>query len=222
MSRVRIKMCGLTRLVDAEAAVDAGVDALGFIFHAESPRNIVPEQARNIIERLPPFVDTVGVFVDKKRKDVQEIIQYCGLNYAQLHGEESPKYCERLARFAAPCRVLKAFRVAPGLAPGNIRPYDAHVRGYLLDTYHEQMVGGTGEIFDWKLIKNLHLQRPLLLAGGLNPENIYDALTAVRPYAVDVNSGLEKKPGVKDSNLIQTFVDRVRAFERDELGTIQS
>jgi len=215
-------MCGVTRLVDAEAAVNAGVDALGFIFHAKSPRNIDPEQARNIIERLPPFVDTVGVFVDKKHKDVQEIIQYCGLNYAQLHGEESPKYCERLARFAAPCRVLKAFRAAPGLAPGNIRPYDAYVRGYLLDTYNEQMAGGTGEIFDWKLIENLRLQRPLLLAGGLNSANILAALTAVRPYAVDVNSGLEKKPGVKDSKLIQTFVQQVRAFERDKFEKIGS
>lgn len=206
-------MCGVTRLTDADVAVKAGVDALGFIFHEKSPRNIDPEQAREIIEQLPPFVDSVGVFVDKKRKDAEEIIQYCRLNYAQLHGEESPKYCERLTRLGSPCRVIKAFRVTPELTPEDIMPYDAHVRGYLLDTFHQQMVGGTGEIFDWGLIENLQLKRPLLLAGGLDHANILTALTAVRPYAVDVNSGLEKKPGIKDPDLIQTFVHRVRSFE---------
>jgi phosphoribosylanthranilate isomerase len=213
MNRVRIKMCGVTRLVDAEVAVKAGVDALGFIFHEKSPRDLEPEQARQIIERLPPFIDTVGVFVDKKRREVEEIIQYCCLNYAQLHGKEDPKYCERLARFAAPCRVLKAFRVNSALTAADIAPYDHHVKGYLLDTYHGQMAGGTGETFDWGLIETLNLGRPLLLAGGLDPDNILAALAAVRPYGVDVNSGVEKKPGIKDHNLIQTFVRRVRAFD---------
>ena len=213
MARIRIKICGMTRIADAEAAVAAGVDALGFIFHRQSRRNIDPERARAIIEQLPPFIDTVGVFVDKKRREVEEIIDYCRLAYAQLHGRETPKYCERLVRFGAPCQVIKAFRVTPELAPEDIRPYDAHVRGYLLDTYHKQMVGGTGKTFDWNLIERLKLNRPLLLAGGLNPDNISAALKAVRPYAVDVNSGLETAPGIKDHALIKALVGRVRAFE---------
>ncbi len=213
MTRIRIKMCGVTRIADAEAAVAAGVDALGFIFHRKSGRNIDPDKARAIIEQLPPFIDTVGVFVDKNRHEVEEIIDYCRLAYAQLHGRETPKYCERLARFGAPCQVVKAFQVTPELAPEDIRPYDEYVRGYLLDTFHQQMVGGTGETFDWSLIEKLKLNRPLLLAGGLKPENILAALNAVCPYAVDVNSGLEIQPGIKDHTLIKALVGRVRAFE---------
>jgi phosphoribosylanthranilate isomerase len=213
MSRIRIKMCGVTRLVDAEVAVEAGIDALGFIFHKKSERNIDPKQARRIIDRLPPFIDTVGVFVNKKRHEVEEIIDYCRLAYAQLHGEESPKYCERLARFGAPCQVLKAFRVGPDLRAGDIEPYDDHVRGYLLDTYHKDMAGGTGKTFDWERIKKLRLRRPLLLAGGLNPDNILEALTRVRPYGVDVNSGVEVSPGIKDHPRIHALVSRVRSFD---------
>ncbi len=209
-------MCGVTRLADALVAVEAGVDALGFIFHAASPRNIAPEEAKLIIEELPPFIDSVGVFVDKKRREVEEIIQYCRLNYAQLHGEESPKYCERLVRFAAPCQVLKAFKVHPELTAEDIEPYNDHVKGYLLDTFHKQMAGGTGETFDWSLVEKLRLQRPLLLAGGLDSDNVIDALSSVHPYAVDVNSGLEQEPGVKDHALIYRFVGQVRAFERGE------
>jgi len=214
MNRIRIKMCGVTRLNDALVAIEAGVDALGFIFHAKSPRNIDPEQVKRIIEELPPFVDTVGVFVNKKRREVEEIVQYCHLNYAQLHGDESPKYCERLIRFAAPCQVLKAFRMTDTLSSGDIAPYDCHVKGYLLDTFHGQMAGGTGETFDWSRIEKLGLKRPLLLAGGLYPDNILDALSSVQPYGVDVNSGVEQKPGLKDHALIEQFIGRVRAFER--------
>ncbi len=209
-------MCGVTRPGDALVAVEAGVDALGFIFHAQSPRNIDPEQAKLIINELPPFVDTVGVFVDKKRGEVEEIIQYCHLNYAQLHGEESPKYCERLIRFAAPCQVLKAFRVSDTLSAGDVEPYEPHVKGYLLDTFHGQMAGGTGETFDWSRIEKLGLQRPLILAGGLDADNILDALASVQPYGVDVNSGVEQKPGIKNHALIEKFVGRVRAFEHGD------
>ena len=216
MGRIRIKMCGVTRLADAEAAVEAGIDALGFIFHPKSPRNIDPEQARQIIDRLPPFIDTVGVFVNKKRHEVEEIIDYCRLAYAQLHGEENPKYCERLVRFAAPCQVLKAFRVGPDLQARDIRPYDAHVRGYLLDTFDTRMAGGTGKTFDWDRIKKLKLHRPLLLAGGLNPDNILKALERVRPYGVDVNSGVEVSPGVKDHDRIRALVSRVRSFDSSQ------
>ncbi|MFP7753096.1 phosphoribosylanthranilate isomerase [Thermodesulfobacteriota bacterium B35] len=208
--RIRIKMCGVTRLEDALAAVEAGVDALGFIFFEKSPRNIDPEEARLIIEALPPLVDTVGVFVDRKRNEVEEIIDFCSLAYAQLHGSESPKYCERLARFASPCQVLKVLRVGRTMDTDQLHAYDEHVRGYLLDTLASGSMGGTGKVFDWSLIGGLGLQKPFLLAGGLNEDNILDALATVRPYGVDVNSGVEKRPGIKDHEKIRRFVQIVR------------
>lgn len=211
--RVRIKMCGTTRQDDAVTAVKLGVDALGFIFYEKSPRSIDPEEAKLIIEQLPPLITTVGVFVDKKRKEVEEIVQYCGLGYAQLHGQETPKYCERLIRSAAPCQVLKVLRVNDHLHAEDIAPYNDIVHGFLLDTYRKDAVGGTGETFDWSLIGQLSLRRPYLLAGGLDPDNIEEALEAVRPYGVDVNSGLEKSPGIKDHNLMREFIKKVRAFE---------
>ena len=216
-ARIRIKMCGTTSLEDALAAVDAGVDALGFIFYEKSPRNIDSEDARLIIEQLPPFVDTVGVFVDRDREEVEEIIRYCRLGYAQLHGQESPKYCERLARFAAPCQVLKALRVGEHLRAEDIVPYSEHVKGFLLDTYHKDMVGGTGKSFDWSIIERLALEKACILAGGLDVDNVAMAIETVHPYAVDVNSGVEKSPGQKDHDLIKAFVSKVRQLEQQEL-----
>jgi len=213
-ARIRIKMCGTTTLEDAMAAVDAGVDALGFIFYEKSPRNVDPEVVRLIIEQLPPFVDTVGVFVDRDREEVEEIIRYCRLGYAQLHGQESPKYCERLARFAPPCQVLKALRVGAHSRPEDVAPYTEYVKGFLLDTYQKNMVGGTGTSFDWSLIKRLNLNKPWILAGGLTVDNVADAIKAVAPYGVDVNSGVEKRPGEKDHDLIRSFVRQVRQLER--------
>ncbi len=217
--RVRIKMCGVTLLADAMAAVESGVDALGFIFHEQSPRSIAPEQARHIIAALPPFVDAVGVFVDKKRREVEEIINYCRLNYAQLHGSETPKYCERVGRHAAPCQIIKAFRAGKGLSQADIDPYASDVKGYLLDTWHKQISGGTGETFDWGIIGQLNLKRPLILAGGLGPDNVMTALKEVRPYGIDVNSALEieSKPGRKDHDLIKRLVALVREFEQQQV-----
>ncbi len=207
-------MCGTTSLADALAAVDAGVDALGFIFYEKSPRNVDPEVVRLIIEELPPFVDTVGVFVDRDREEVEEIIRYCRLGYAQLHGQETPKYCERLARFAAPCKVLKALRVGDHLQAEEIAPYGEFVTGYLLDTYHKNKMGGTGMSFDWSLIERLNLNKTWILAGGLDVGNVAAAIEAVHPYGVDVNSGVEKSPGVKDHACIREFVRTIRQVER--------
>jgi len=212
--RIRIKMCGTTNLEDASAAVEAGVDALGFIFYDRSPRAVDPEIARIIIEQLPPFVDTVGVFVDRDREEVEEIIRFCGLGYAQLHGKESPKYCERLARFAASCQIIKALRVGGDVQASDIMSYNEHIKAFLLDTYRKGVQGGTGQPFDWSLIQGLKLQRDFILAGGLDAENVQEALDAVKPYAVDVNSGVEKAPGQKDHGLIKEFIRQVRACER--------
>ncbi len=214
--RTRIKVCGITRSQDALFAADAGADALGFIFYPQSPRYIDPEEARIIIDQLPPFIDIVGVFVDKKRVEVEEIIQYCRLNYAQLHGEESPKYTERLVRHSTPCEVIKAFRVGSDTLPEDFKQYVPHVKAFLLDTYEKDIVGGTGKSFDWSIIKRLDLVRPFILAGGLNPENVTAALRTVKPCCVDVNSGIEASPGVKDHKLTSEFFRSVRQADKPE------
>lgn len=202
---------------DALCAVENGVDALGFIFYRKSPRYIDPEEARIIIEQLPPFVDTVGVFVDKEREEVEEIIRYCRLGYTQLHGEESPKYAERLVRFASPCEVIKAFRVGEQTTPEDFEQYVPHVKAFLLDTYDKESHGGTGKSFDWSLIPRLSLRKPYILAGGMDPLNVTAALQAVRPYGVDVNSGVEVAPGLKDHQLIRDFVRAVREFDDQDV-----
>lgn len=215
--RIRIKICGMTRLADALCAADAGADALGFIFYAKSPRAIAPAEAKLIIEQLPPFVDAVGVFVDGDFAEVKEIIQDCGLVYAQMHGAESPAYCRDLAAQAAPCKVLKAIRVGAHTTAGEAAPYRDCVQGFLLDTFQKNAAGGTGETFDWGMIERLELGKPFLLAGGLDVGNIRTALEQVQPYGVDANSGLEDAPGKKNHNLIRQFIATVRSFEAERL-----
>jgi phosphoribosylanthranilate isomerase len=219
--RIRIKICGMTRSADAFCAVEAGVDALGFIFYDKSPRAVEPLAARTIIEQLPPFVDAVGVFVDEELRRVAEIVRECSLGYAQLHGAESPAYCRELAALVAPCRVLKAIRVGDQTSAGEVARYHDVVGGYLLDTYRKNAVGGTGQTFDWALIERLHLGKPFLLAGGLDTGNIREALERVCPYGVDANSGLEDAPGIKNHEAIHQFIAAVRAFEADCLSCQQ-
>lgn len=211
--RIRVKICGMTRLADARCAVEAGVDALGFIFFAKSPRSVEPEAARAIIAELPPFVDAVGVFVDETLQRVAEIATTCRLDYVQLHGAESPDYCRRLAALIPCCRLLKAVRVGEQTTAGDVAPYRDCIQAYLLDTYQKSAVGGTGLTFDWGLIDRLQLNRPFLLAGGLDVCNIAAALASARPYGVDANSGLEDAPGHKNHDLIRRFIAAVRAFE---------
>ena len=209
-ARTRIKVCGMTDMAEANGLVAAGVDALGFIFVEASPRNVVPEKAREIIANLPPFVDAVGVFVDQELEVVNEIVKYCGLTMVQLHGSESPQYCEEVN-----ARVVKTFSIRPDVEVSETNPfYDPYletVSGILLDTFHEKIAGGTGQTFDWDMIKKCRPSVPLILAGGLNPENIGDAIRQVRPFAVDVNSGVEISPGVKDIGAVERLVDAVRA-----------
>lgn len=215
--KIRIKVCGITRLQDALCAVENGADALGFIFYRKSARYIDPEEAQLIIEQLPPFVDVVGVFVDKEREEVEEIIRYCRLGYVQLHGEESAKYIERLVRFSSPCEVIKAVRVGEHSTSDDFESYIPHVKAFLLDTYDKDMVGGTGKSFDWSVIPRLVLRKPYILAGGLDPLNITAALQEVHPYGVDVNSGVEVAPGIKDHQLIREFIKTVREFDGQDV-----
>ncbi|MCF8042117.1 MAG: phosphoribosylanthranilate isomerase [Desulfarculaceae bacterium] len=197
----RIKICGITNLDDALAACRLGADALGFVL-APSSRQVSPEQARDIIAALPPLVNTVGVFVDAPLVEVSELRRYCGLDWVQLHGDEDEDYAAALGR-----RVIKALRVSPERLP------DAAVYSscsLLLDTYHPQAVGGTGQSFDWGLACGVSRQRPVILAGGLTPDNVGRAIKQVQPFAVDVSSGVEKEKGVKDHERIANFIAQVR------------
>ena len=212
--RIRIKVCGMTRVEDALCAAEAGVDAIGFIFYRKSPRYIDPGEARKIIERLPPFIDPVGVFVNEQPEAVLETIRVCGLSYIQLHGAESPQYCSDLTAKMRTVRLLKAIRVGGQTTANEVAVYQHCIQGYLLDTFQAAgAVGGTGAAFDWTVIDRLRLPRPFLLAGGLGLENIKSELTQVRPFGVDANSGLETAPGIKNHTLIKHFVAAVRSVE---------
>ncbi len=194
-----MKICGITNLEDALFAAEAGADALGFIFYAQSPRYIAPDRAREIILRLPPFVATVGVFVNEELDRVKEIMAHCHLDYAQLHGDEPPEQVAALAP-----RTIKAMRVRS--AAGVERLSDYRAAAYLLDAYHPTKLGGTGETWDWELAAAAKRYGPVILAGGLTPDNVAAAIERVQPYAVDVSSGVEAAPGIKDHQKVQRFI----------------
>lgn len=203
-------MCGTTRQEDAVAAVSAGIDALGFIFFEKSPRYVSRGQVRTIVRELPPFVTRVGVFVNSPIDYVKETVKTCGLTQVQLHGDESPDYCEILKKWNRGCSVCKAFRVGEESAPDNLTSFNSVVDSVLFDTYMKGVEGGTGQPFDWGIIEALKPDKPLILAGGLNPENVIEAIQTVSPFGLDVNSGVESAPGIKDNDLINLLVERVR------------
>ncbi len=206
--RTRVKMCGTTCLEDALAAVRYGVDALGFIFYTKSSRYISPEQAAEIIKKLPPLVDRVGVFVNAPIEEIA-LAAGLGLSYLQLHGNESVEYCRQIRQQLPFCGIIKAFRVGDESRPEDFTPYDDCVDAFLLDTYVQGEKGGTGKAFDWSIIERLKLQRPIFLAGGLSPENVASAITEVHPFAVDINSGVESQPGVKDHARLRNLLQLV-------------
>ncbi|MFO7607239.1 MAG: phosphoribosylanthranilate isomerase [Desulfurivibrionaceae bacterium] len=205
ITRTRIKVCGITDSGDLAHAVSAGVDGVGFIFAEKSPRRVEPEKARELIRKVPPFVDAVGVFVNEDPDVVTDIIKYCGLTMVQLHGQENVDYCRLM-----PVRILKSFAVKDDIDGSKMAAYAGEVAGYLLDTYDKAMAGGTGRAFDWNLVAGLRIPGPVLLAGGLGPDNVGEAISAARPYAVDVNSGVEKSPGRKDHAMLTALVEAVR------------
>jgi phosphoribosylanthranilate isomerase len=203
-----IKICGITRLEDALCAVTHGADAVGFIFHEGSPRYIAPERAKAIIAQLPGEVAKVGVFVNRKTEEVKRIVAVCGLDLIQLHGDESPAYC----RLFPPERVIKA--VSPRW-PEEVRTLGVYdVRAFLIDTRDAGRYGGTGKRADWKLAAALKKSLPLILAGGLNMENIQAALATVAPQAVDINSGCELAPGIKDHDRMRRIIGLIRGMSQ--------
>ncbi len=201
----KIKICGFTRWQDVSYAVDLGVDALGFVFYPKSPRYVEPRTAGEIINRLPPFVTSVGVFVDAPAQEIMEIVKHCGLSSVQLHGRESPDFCKQF-----PVKVIKAFRVEGEQLPQGISQYS--VNAILLDTYQAGLPGGTGRAFSWKVALEAKVYGNIILAGGLNCENITKALEEVKPYAVDVSSGVEESPGIKDTQLMSEFMNNVKGL----------
>ncbi len=202
---VKVKICGITNLEDAQAAIEYGADALGFVF-AQSPRQVTPQQVYHIVALLPPFIAKVGVFVDSELGAVQETISACGLDLAQLHGSESPQYCQAL--FPG---VIKSFRVKDREFLSLLPQYKA--LAYLLDSYDVHQGGGTGYSFDWDIAREAKRYGPIVLAGGLTPENVRRAMNIVQPYAVDVSSGVEAKPGKKDFVKLAAFIKAVKQGE---------
>jgi phosphoribosylanthranilate isomerase len=200
-----VKICGVTNLEDALAAVEAGADLLGFNFYRRSPRYVSPGDARRISERLPESVEGVGVFVNEPAEEVERIAREAGLGVVQLHGDETPEFCQALRGL----KVVKALRVRAGFdaAACALYPVDA----LLLDAYRADAFGGTGHTFDWTLARQARERvARLYLAGGLTPDNVAEAVGAVRPYAVDVCSGVETSPGRKSLRLMRRFVEQVR------------
>jgi phosphoribosylanthranilate isomerase len=201
----KVKICGITNAKDAEAALRAGADALGFVFYPRSPRSVTKETARDIIAALPPFVTTVGIFVNEVVDMVKEIKEFCRLGVIQLHGEEGPEYCAEI-----PGTVIKAIRIKDGGDIERLREYDAegnNVGAFLLDTFKEGTPGGTAKTFDWSIAVEAKRSGRIILSGGLTPENVTEAVARVAPYAVDVSSGVESAPGIKDPGKLQRFIE---------------
>ncbi|KPW99401.1 MULTISPECIES: phosphoribosylanthranilate isomerase [Pseudomonas syringae group] len=203
MSAVRSKICGITRIEDALAAAEAGADAIGLVFYPKSPRAVTVLQARSIIAALPPFITTVGLFVNASRCELNETLDAVALDMLQFHGDETPDECDGYHR-----PYIKALRVKAGDNIAQVCRTYRNARGVLLDTYVEGVPGGTGETFDWALIPD-DLDKPVILAGGLTSANVAQAIAQVRPYAVDVSGGVEKSRGIKDQEKILAFMSAV-------------
>lgn len=200
----KVKICGITNVEDALQAVAAGADALGFVLYDKSPRFVSPLEAQKIIVELPPFVTTVGLFVNEPVPQIRRIMTAARLDVVQLHGDEPPEKC-----LIEPLRVIKALRVRDAASLQGVDRYQ--VSALLLDAWSDDAYGGTGKRFDWQLARRLTGKRPLILAGGLTPENVIDAVRLVKPYAVDVSSGVEAAPGKKDHQKVAEFICRVRS-----------
>jgi len=202
--RTRVKICGITRIEDAIAAAQAGADAIGFVFDPKSPRHVHPDQALKITRALPPFITTVGLFVNPAPDTVEGVLSHVPLDLIQFHGNEKPEQCRRYHR-----SYIKAIHMKPDVDPREMARLYGDAAGLLLDTYVDDVAGGSGQAFDWSRIPS-DLGKPVILAGGLTPENVAEAVRKVRPFAVDVSSGVESGKGIKDAQKISAFIEAVR------------
>ncbi len=202
--RTRVKICGITRIEDAITATQAGTDAIGFVFDPKSPRHIHPDQALKIARALPPFITVVGLFVNAAPDTIEGVLQHVPLDLIQFHGNEKPEQCRRYHR-----PYIKAIHMQTDVDLYEKARLYSDATGLLLDTYHADAAGGTGLAFDWDRIAN-DMGKPLILAGGLTPENVGAAIRKVCPYAVDVSSGVEQSKGIKDAKKISDFIEAVK------------
>ncbi len=202
--QTRLKICGITSVEDAIYAAESGADAIGLVFYEPSPRAVTVEQAGEVVAALPPFVTTVGLFVDAEAGFVTEVLSKVPLDLLQFHGEESPAYCDSFAR-----PYIKAIRMREGVDLQQEATRYATARALLVDAYQPGVPGGTGETFDWERIP-ADLDKPLVLAGGLNADNIESAIRQVQPWAVDVSGGVEREKGIKDHLKVYRFIDNVK------------
>lgn len=211
--RTRVKICGITNLEDARASVDAGADAIGFVYFPESPRSVDEDISGEIIRKVGPFITTVGVFVNESVARIKEVVERAGLHVVQLHGSEEPDFVEAVRVELPNTQIIKALKIANLDDFVSIGAYA--VDAVLLDTFHGELHGGSGKKFDWDLVLKASMpdNMPFILAGGLKPGNIKDAISKVRPFAVDVSSGVEREPGKKDPKKIKEFIDRIREYE---------
>ena len=200
----KIKVCGMTSLEDTLVAVDAGADAVGFIFYKKSPRSVTIKTVCEIVDGLPPFVDAIGIFVNESAEQINKIADRCKLDRVQLHGDETPAFCKKIRR-----RVIKAIRVKDIQSLKKLS--DFPVSGFLLDTFSEEQRGGTGKVFDWNLVHPAKKYGTVILAGGLTPNNVRQAIHRVKPYGVDVCSGVESLPGIKDHKKVKAFIKNAKA-----------
>lgn len=200
----RIKICGITRVEDAVAAAEAGADAIGLVFYAPSPRAVDARQAARIVAALPPFVTTVGLFVDAEPNEVREVLTQVPLDVLQFHGDETDAYCRQFGR-----PYLKAVRVQSAEQLADVAARWPGASGILLDSYKPGVPGGTGEVFDWRLVP-VSRDWNLVLAGGLTASNVHQAISEMRPWAVDVSGGVEASKGIKDVEKINAFVQEVK------------
>ncbi len=203
--RTRIKICGITRLEDALTAVSLGADALGLVFYPPSPRALTIEQAQHIIAALPPFVTTVGLFVNEAEVTIRALLKQIPLDLLQFHGDEPETEC---CRFGRP--YIKALRMEEGVDIEQLAQQYKMASGILLDSFQQGVPGGTGQTFDWTQIPEL--DQPLILAGGLNAANVREAVATVQPYAVDVSGGVEAAKGIKDEQKMAAFINEVSRF----------
>lgn len=203
--RTRVKICGITRAQDAIKAVEFGADAIGLVFYDKSPRAVSIDDARVIIQKIPPFVSIVGLFVDPSPKDVAAVLHRVSLDLLQFHGDELPSECSAYGK-----PYIKAIKIREGIdIAAQVNKYTT-ARGILLDTYDPKVPGGTGRVFDWSVIPK-GLSKPIILAGGLTPENVWQAITKVRPFAVDVSGGVEADKGIKDIEKLAAFMRGVQS-----------
>jgi len=209
LSRTRVKICGITRSEDALAAVNAGADAIGFVFYEPSPRNLSIEQAALIAQVVPPFVTIVGLFVDPQKALVKSVLENVRIDLLQFHGHESRETCEHFSR-----PYIKAFRVKPEEDLDAAFTHYPTATGFLLDTYRPGVPGGTGQVFDWALFPK-QSDKPLILAGGLAPENITSAIENTHPFAVDVSGGVESAKRIKSPELINQFIAGVNRVDTE-------